>query len=924
MLSSVGIIAVAMLLAPGLTRWLGERAAWVLAVAPLAVFGHFVSLVPEIASGSTLLESHVWVPALEVGLSFRLDGLSLLFALLVTGIGTLIVLYAGSYLSDHHHLGRFHAYLLGFMAAMLGMVLADDLIAMFVFWELTSVASFLLIGFQHDKPDSRRSALQALLITGGGGLALLAGLILLGTAGNSWQFSGLSAAAIESHALYPAILLLVLVGAFTKSAQLPFHLWLPNAMAAPTPVSAYLHSATMVKAGVYLLARLNPVLGGSTGWSTILITIGAATALVGAVLAIRQTDLKRVLAYTTVTVLGQLTMLLGTNTPYGLQAFAIYLVAHAFYKAALFMAVGAVDHATGTRQIAHLGGLIRYMPLTGFAVALAALSNAGLPPFFGFIAKEFKYAGLIELGLAGWITTAVMILTNALLLTAAGLVFVRTFLGREGPYPHRPHEVSLPMWIGPMLLAIGGFVFGAFNNIAEIWLIDAAVQAVARDAVSVKLYLWGGITPAVVASVLTVSLGVFFYLQRTRVRRRLSLWRVLWRVSGDMLWDRLLKRIFGFASQVADRFQHGSLRQHISLLVLAIAGFTLVGVLAALAAGGGIRWPIPTSPLSVAGVLGCVIAVAGAAAAAVMRGRVALVATLGTSGLGLALFFLAANAPDVAITQLMVETLTVIFLALVLRKLPPLSGVGSRKPAAKRFHAVVAAVIGTLVTALLLVSVSEPLPGNIARWYLDNSLPGGHGANVVNVILVDFRALDTLGEILVVALAGLAAATLLGGGRRRAGTAAEGGSEEFGSVLLRQGMKPLSALLLLMSLVLLWRGHNLPGGGFIGGLVAASAVVLLALGDGVARTRALLRIPPAILAAIGLAVAAGAGVIGLLRGEAFLTGSWTFPGGLPLGSPLLFDVGVFLTVLGAVLHMLLRLLDKELASAPQHHPGKEA
>jgi multicomponent Na+:H+ antiporter subunit A len=292
----------------------------------------------------------------DVELAFRLDGLSLLFALLITGIGTLIVLYAGAYLSDHHHLGRFHAYLLGFMAAMLGLVLADDLIAMFVFWELTSVTSFLLIAFQHDKQESRRAALQALLITGGGGLALLAGLILLGNVGGSWQFSGLSAQAIADHALYPAILALVLIGAFTKSAQLPFHLWLPNAMAAPTPVSAYLHSATMVKAGVYLLARLNPALGGSTSWSTILITIGAATALVGAVLAIRQTDLKRVLAYTTVTVLGQLTMLLGTNTHYGLQAFAIYLVAHAFYKAALFMAVGAVDHATGTRQISRSAG----------------------------------------------------------------------------------------------------------------------------------------------------------------------------------------------------------------------------------------------------------------------------------------------------------------------------------------------------------------------------------------------------------------------------------------------------------------------------------------------------------------------------------------------------------------------------------------
>nr|MBP6500786.1 DUF4040 domain-containing protein [Thauera sp.] len=622
--------------------------------------------------------------------------------------------------------------------------------------------------------------------------------------------------------------------------------------------------------------------------------------------------------------------------------FAIYLVAHAFYKAALFMAVGAVDHATGTRQISQLGGLMRHMPLTGFAVALAAFSNAGLPPFFGFIAKEFKYAGLIELGLAGWITTAVMILTNALLLTAAGVVFVRTFLGKEGRYPHAPHEASLPMWIGPMLLAVGGFIFGAFNNLAEVWLIDAAVQAVSRTVVPVNLYLWGGFTPALLASLLTVALGVFFYLQRTRLRRRLSLWRVLWRVSGDMIWDRLLKRIFAFASRVADRFQHGSLRQHISWLVLAIVVCALIGMAASTA--DDLVWPEVTSPVNIAALLGCVLAVAGAAAAATMPGRVALVATLGASGLGMAMIFLAARAPDVAITQLMVETLTVIFLALVLRKLPPTRLVGSRKPAARRFHALVAIVLGGVVTAMMLMTVSQPLPGDIARWYLDNSLPGGNGANVVNVILVDFRALDTLGEILVVGLAGLAAAGLLAGSARSGGRQGSGGfdpedsarrparagsrpdrpeafdgpaapaaqgSADFASVLLRQAILPLSGLLALVSLMLLWRGHNLPGGGFIGGLVAASATVLLALAFGVARARSVLRVSPVVMLAAGLALAAGAGVIGLVQGEAFLTGNWIFPGGLPLGTPLLFDVGVFLTVLGAVLHMLLPLIGQE-------------
>lgn len=320
MLYLLSLIALAAIMAPGLTRLLGARTGWLLMLAPLTAFVWFVQQIPLIAGGGAVMQSLSWIPALGINLSLRLDGLSLVFALLISGIGSLIVPYAGSYLSSHAHLGRFHAYLLVFMLAMLGLVLADDLVAMFVFWELTSIASFLLISFQHDKAVSRRAALQALLITGGGGLALLAGLILLGGATGNWQFSDLSAEQIEGHVLLPAIIALVLLGCFTKSAQVPFHLWLPNAMNAPTPVSAYLHSATMVKAGIYLLARLNPVLGGSVGWGTLLITFGAATAVLGAFLAFRQTDLKRLLAYTTVTVLGQLTMLIGTNTSYGLQS----------------------------------------------------------------------------------------------------------------------------------------------------------------------------------------------------------------------------------------------------------------------------------------------------------------------------------------------------------------------------------------------------------------------------------------------------------------------------------------------------------------------------------------------------------------------------------------------------------------------------
>ena len=901
MLYLLSLIALAAIMAPGLTRLLGARTGWLLMLAPLAAFVWFVQQIPLIAGGDAVMQSISWIPALGINLSLRLDGLSLVFALLISGIGSLIVLYAGSYLSSHAHLGRFHAYLLVFMLAMLGLVLADDLVAMFVFWELTSIASFLLISFQHDKAVSRRAALQALLITGGGGLALLAGLILLGGATGNWQFSSLSSEQIEGHVLLPAIIGLVLLGCFTKSAQVPFHLWLPNAMNAPTPVSAYLHSATMVKAGIYLLARLNPVLGGSVGWGTLLITFGAATAVLGAFLAFRQTDLKRLLAYTTVTVLGQLTMLIGTNTSYGLQAFVLYLVAHSLYKGALFMAVGAIDHATGTRELARLGGLIRFMPLTGAAVALAAFSNAGLPPFFGFIAKEFKYTGLIEMGHIGWAVTLVMILTNALLFAAAGLVFLQTFLGKRGDYPRMPHEVGLPMWLGPMLLAIGGFLLGAWNAWPETWLVNNAVQAVARGPVDVHLYLWGGITPALLASLLTVSLGVLFYVMRDRVRQVLDRANAAWNVSGDLLWDRLLKRVFHFAGLLAARFQHGSLRQHLVLLALAVGGLLAVGLLPALPQ----LLQGSYSPISPLGLAGCLLALAGGVAAAFLPGRLTLLAALGACGLGLALVFISVNAPDVAMTQLMVETLSLIFLALVFRKMPTVPTSGARAPWKRRLHASVAILFGLSVTGALLLAVSLPLPGEIAQWYQANSLPGGYGHNVVNVILVDFRAFDTLGEILVVALSALAAASLLGTGRRFGNE--HSGEDAFTSPLLRQGLRPLAWLMLAASLLLLWRGHNLPGGGFIGGLVAACGLILLVLTYGHGQIRRVLPVAPAQLIGIGLGCAAGAGILGLITGSAFLTGLWTFPGGLPLGTPLLFDVGVFLTVFGSALHMIDKL-----------------
>jgi multicomponent Na+:H+ antiporter subunit A len=733
-------------------RW-GRRWAGPLAALPaLGLFVAFAARLPAISRGEVLAEAHPWVPSLDVQLSLRLDAWSLLFALLITGIGAAVHLYAGRYLDDHPQLGRFLAVLSSFMAAMLGLVLCDNLLALFVFWELTSITSYLLIGFEHRKEEARAAALKGLLVTVGGGQALLLGLLLLGQVAGTFELSELVGRkeAILAHPLWAAILPLVLLGAFTKSAQAPLHFWLPAAMAAPTPVSAYLHSATMVKAGIYLLARLEPAFGGDPGWTWALCATGALTMVSGAVLALRETDLKRVLAYATVSVLGTLTFLIGLGTPAALQAMAVYLLAHALYKGALFLVAGAVDHAAGSRDLTRLGGLRRSMPLTASAAVLAALAMAGLAPTFGYLGKELVYeAALATEGKALWGVVAAF--TFSPLVAAAALLSVGLFFG-QATAPRAPHEGSWEMVAPPLVLGALGLVLGLYPHAIGPWL--GQLGGTGEGAQALKLSLWHGLTPALGLSVLTLGLGLALFGFR---RALLEPWRRLpvEKVAASRAYDAALLGLKWLAATQTRLVQGGYLRRYVAL-TLAATGLTV---------GYGVLTRVELAPLANdSGVLPheaviAALVLVAAAAAATSKSRLAAVAAMGVVGLGVAGLFFLFGAPDLALTQALVEVLTVVVFALSLLHLPHYQELSRHRTRLR--DGAIAVGFGAVMSALVLQVAGRREGATVAEYFLEHSVAQAHGRNVVNVILVDFRALDTLGEVTVLAAAAIGVVGLL-------------------------------------------------------------------------------------------------------------------------------------------------------------------
>ncbi|MBB4237498.1 putative monovalent cation/H+ antiporter subunit A [Rhizobium esperanzae] len=753
------------LAAPFVIRVFGANGAWLLAIAPFLAFLHFLRFIPQIARGEVVTGGYAWVPSFNLSFSWFLDGLSLAFALLITGIGTLIVLYAGGYLKGHKDLGRFFSFIFLFMGAMLGVVVSDSFLMLFVFWELTSITSFLLIGFDHERAAARRAALQALVVTGGGGLCLLAGLLILWNITGVTRMSQLMAFGdlLRESPAYLAVLILVLGGAFTKSAQFPFHFWLPNAMEAPTPVSAYLHSATMVKAGVYLLMRLNPVLGATTAWEILLPFFGGLTLAVGAALAIGQTDLKLKLAYTTVSSLGLLVMLIGFGSEHAVAAAALYLVAHCLFKGALFMVAGIIDHETGTRDITRLGGLMRAMPLTSIIAVAAAFSMAGLPPFFGFLAKEEIYTALVGGDVRALTLTAITVFGNALMFAVAFAVGLKPFLGKPLETPKHPHEAPVLLWLGPAILAALGLFAAVFSNFTHAVLSSPIAAAIRQTpaSIDVSLALHPGLPLAL--SALTILLGIGVYWQLAPARSAMVSFLSAAGRGPDHGFDLAVSGLVRFAGRLMRVLQPGRLEIYVTCTFLAVAAVLIIPPVVHGELPRPPAWPADVRPHEWAVLL---IAAFGLAAVLVARDRLTAIVSLGIQGFAVAIIFLLFGAPDLAFTQFMVETLSVVILALVMTRLR--LSPGDRRPLAHRlFDGALALACGLGFTLLLMRATQAPFNDALTLFFNAYSKSIAHGANVVNVIIVDFRGTDTLGEIAVVAVTGLAILALI---RIRAGS----------------------------------------------------------------------------------------------------------------------------------------------------------
>ena len=760
MLALLALHLVLALAAPAAARRLGPRVFLLVAVAPAVTTAWAATRAAQVLDGRPVTSTAQWVPGLGLTLDLRLDPLALLMVTLVSGVGTLVFLYCAGYFSPGQAgLGRFAGVLTAFSGAMLGLVLSDDLLLLYVFWELTSVTSWLLIGFDDESEESRRAAQQALLVTTLGGLVMLLGLLLLAQEAGTTSLAAILADPPRGTTVAIA-LVLVLVGAFTKSAQVPFHPWLPAAMAAPTPVSAYLHAAAMVKAGVYLVARLAPAFAVVAPWRPLVLTVGLATMLVGGWRSLRQTDLKRLLAFGTVSQLGFLMVLLGAGTPEAAMAGAALLLAHGLFKSTLFLAVGVVDHATGTRDLRLLSGLAGRLPVLTGVATLAALSMAGVPPLLGFISKEAAYEAFLHGGLADRAVFVGLFLGSVLTAAYSARFVWGAFASKPGCPPTPVHAPSAAFLAPVVVLGLAGLVLGVLPGLADP-LVQAYADAYPREDVE-HLALWHGLTPALGWSALTLAAGAALFVLREPVRavqRRAS--RVLAVVDADRSYDASLSGLDRLAQRSTGIVQSGSLPVYLGTVLLTLVVLTGGALVSGTTLSGDLQaWDRPLQA-----VVAVVIAAAAVATARAHR-RFTAVLLVGAVGYGVAVLFVLQGGPDLALTQFLVETLSLVLFVFVLRRLPSsFPRQTSRRSQVGR--AVLATAVGGVVAMGVLIAGQARTAPPASQAYLDQALPEGGGSNVVNVVLVDFRGFDTLGEITVLVVAALGIATLVMAGRRQ-------------------------------------------------------------------------------------------------------------------------------------------------------------
>ncbi|MCB1397636.1 MAG: monovalent cation/H+ antiporter subunit A [Rhodobacter sp.] len=903
-------------LLPGLMIRSGRNvcATTTFATTALALIG-ILLLAPQVMAGGVVIERYEWLPQLGLNISFMLDGLGLLFSVLILGIGLLIITYARFYLSKSDPMGNFYTYLLLFQGAMVGIVLSDNILLLLIFWELTSLSSFLLIGYWRHLPEGRQGARMALAVTGMGGLAMIGGMLILGQIAGSYDISVIlqHGEAIRAHDLYVPALILILLGAFTKSAQFPFHFWLPHAMAAPTPVSAYLHSATMVKAGLFLMARLWPALSGTPEWFWLVSGAGLITMVLGAVIALFKDDLKALLAFSTVSHLGLITMLLGLGTEYAAVAAVFHIINHATFKAALFMTAGIVDHEAHTRNIRLLGGLRRLMPVTFTIGTIAALSMAGIPLFNGFLSKEMMLEAAHDTGT--WF--AVLATAGAVFSVAYSFRFVvHTFLGpvRES-YPGKPHDPGFGMWVSPALLAVLVVLIGLFPQQTVGPVVEVIAGAVTGGHPHVHLALWHGVTPALIMSAIAVAGGlVFLGLQRSLA----PVWDAAPRPEAKAIFDAIVEALARIAKAFTDTFQDGAISRYLAVftvVVVAYGGWAFWGQGAGFAPGA--REQLPVGPVEL--VFFTLLIVGTAGVVAVHRQRFISLIVISIVGLVVSLTFVQFSAPDLALTQLTVEVVTVILLLLALNYLPKETPVESA-PGRRIRDGVIALVagggIGALAYAILTRDMSLP---TIADYHVANSYTGGGGNNVVNVILVDFRGFDTMGEISVLGIAALIIFALVevilhGPASRRLLNWKPELPQAFDRHPLMMVVATRVALpiALTVGVFIFLRGHNQPGGGFIAGLVVAIALLMQYMASGFAWSQARQKFDYHGVISLGVLIAVLTGTASLILGWNFLTSSnvhvhiWPLDD-IHLASAAAFDLGVFLTVVGAVMLALASL-----------------